>query len=102
MGTGFSKRKKEAKMLQGQLSRMQEDAKNSEVRGQAGNGLIQLVMSGDYHIKSLKINPQCVDAEDVEGLEDLIKAAFHDAIAKINQNTPQLPMGLSEFKGLLG
>lgn len=88
MGTGFSKKKKEAKMLQQQLAKMQDNMKSTEVHGQAGNGLVQLVITGDYAIKSLKINPQCVDPEDVEGLEDLVKAAFKDALDKLQQQNP--------------
>jgi DNA-binding YbaB/EbfC family protein len=104
MGSGFSKRKKEAKMLHEQLAKAQDTMRQSEVRGQAGNGLVQVVMTGDYTIKSLKINPQCVDPEDVEGLEDLIKAALKEALEKLqNSASAGLPAGLPEqLKNLSG
>lgn len=97
MGTGFSKKKKQARMLQDQLVEMQKDMVAKEVRGQAGNGLVEVVMTGENKIKSLKINPQCVDPEDIEGLEDLIKAAFTDAFQKLEAN---MPSDLSKMPGM--
>lgn len=89
MGSGFSKKKKQARLLQEQFSEMQKDMVAKEVRGQAGNGLVEVILKGDHKIKSLKINPQCVDPEDVEGLEDLIKSAFNDACEKLDKDIPQ-------------
>lgn len=100
MGTGFSKKKKQAKMMQNQISVMQEEIKSKEVRGQAGNGLVEVILTGENKIKSLKINPQCVDPEDVEGLEDLIKAAFHDAFQKLEKETSTEIPGLQGLGGL--
>ncbi len=97
MGTGFSKKKKQAREIQDKLVNMQKDMMNKEVHGQAGNGLVQVVITGEYKIKSLKINPQCVDPEDIEGLEDLIKAAFHEAFAKLEKESPTA--GLDGMKG---
>jgi hypothetical protein len=83
MGTGFSKKKKEARLMQEQLGKMQQQMSQAEVTGTAGNGLVTLVLNGDHELKSIKIKPDCVDAEDIEGLEDLIKAAFNDAVSKL-------------------
>lgn len=87
MGTGFSKQKKQAKMLREQFSRMQTDMKNTEVVGSAGNGLVSITLTGENKIKQLTIKPECVDPEDVEGLQDLIKAAYHDALNKLQSQT---------------
>lgn len=95
MGTGFLKRKKEAKMLQQQLSAMRDKLDASEAEGQAGNGLVKVVLKGDFTIKSLQIKPECVDKDDIEGLQDLIKAAFNDAKKKLDSDTstgmPSIP-----------
>jgi DNA-binding YbaB/EbfC family protein len=91
MGTGFSKKKKEAKLLQQQFSQLQSELKSKEVQGSAGNGLVTLTLSGDGELKKIKIKPECVDPEDVEGLESLIKAAYTDAQQKINSESSQLP-----------
>ncbi len=99
MGTGFSKKKKQARAMQEQLTKMQSQMENTEATGQSGNGLVTLVLSGDHDLKQIKIKPECVDPEDVEGLQDLIKAAFADANKKLKaqtmQSMPGLPPGLS-------
>lgn len=99
MGSGYSKMKKQAKQFQDQLSKMQEDIQNLEVTGSSGNGLVQIVLTGEKEIKNITINPECVDPEDVEGLQDLIQVAFNDAASKIQDNSPtsmldSLPGGL--------
>lgn len=88
MGTGFAKKKKQAKAMQEQLSQMQSQLKNAEAVGTAGNGLVTLVLSGEHEMKSITIKPECVDPEDVEGLQDLIKAAYADATAKLSDQSP--------------
>lgn len=91
MGSGFAKRKKQAKMLQEQLSMMQEKIQETEVTGVSGNGLVSITLSGEHDLKQIKIKPECVDPEDVEGLEDLIKAAYKDALSKLKSQSPKLP-----------
>lgn len=91
MGTGFSKKKKQAKMLQQQFSQMQSQMQELEVTGSAGNGLVSITLSGEHDLKQIKIKPECVDAEDIEGLEDLIKAAYKDALTQLKNKTPSLP-----------
>lgn len=99
MGTGFSKKKKQAKMLQEQFSQMQSKMQETEVVGTAGNGLVTLTLSGDHELKTIKIKPDCVDPEDIEGLEDLIKAAYNDARNKLQSQTPspQMPGGMPDL-----
>lgn len=97
MGSGFSKMKKQAKLLEKQFAEAQEQLKNTHVEGEAGSGLVKLTLNGEKKILSLSINPECVDKEDVEGLQDLIIAAFDDASGKIDENQAgagALPAGL--------
>lgn len=91
MGTGFSKKKKQAKLLQEQFTKMQTQIQETEVTGVSGNGLVSITLSGENEIKQLKIKPECVDPEDVEGLQDLIKAAYKDAHSKLKSQTPSMP-----------
>lgn len=102
MGTGFAKKKKEAKMFQQQFQQIQSKMKTTEVIGTAGNGLVNITLSGEGDLKQIKIKPECVDPEDVEGLEVLIKAAYEDAQKKIKSETPSMPNipGLSGFPGM--
>ena len=88
MGSGYSKMKKQARQFQEQMSKMQEKMEKMEVNGSAGNGLVTVTLSGENRLKQLKIKPECVDVEDIEGLEDLITAAFNDASSKLQENSP--------------
>jgi len=83
MGSGFSKMKKQARMMQEQYAKMREEMQNKEVIGTSGNGLVTITLNGERNMKSIKIKPDCIDPEDVEGLEDLICAAYEDAASKI-------------------
>lgn len=101
MGSGFAKKKKQAKMMQEQLSKMQSQMESTEVIGSAGNGLVTVTLSGDHELKQIKIKPECVDKEDVEGLEDLIKLAFRDAASKLKADSMK-QMGSFPGLGSLG
>ncbi len=106
MGSGFAKKKKQAKMMQEQLTQMQSNLQTMEVVGTAGNGLVTITLTGDHEIKQIKIKPECVDPEDIEGLQDLIKAAFNDASKKLSADSMQqmsskLPPGFPNL-GALG
>jgi DNA-binding YbaB/EbfC family protein len=83
MGSGFSKFKKQAKMLSAQYETMQEEMKNLHFTGSAGGGLVQMTLNGQHEILDLKIKPDCVVPTDVEGLQDLIRAAYQEAHQKI-------------------
>lgn len=91
MGTGFAKKKKEAKMMQNQFAKLQEEMLNLEVIGTAANGLVSITMNGDGDMKQVKIKPECVDPDDIEGLEMLIKTAYQDAQRQIKEKTPSIP-----------
>jgi len=97
MGSGYSKMKKQAKQFQEQMAKMQEEMENLEVVGSAGNGLVKITMSGDKQVKKVEINPECVDPEDIEGLQDLILSACNDASAQLEKNAPESPLGNLPF-----
>ena len=88
MGSGYGKMKKQARLFQEQMAKIQEDMQNLEVKGSAGNGLVEVILSGEKEMKNIQIRPECVDPEDVEGLQDLILAAFMDASKKIEEKSP--------------
>ncbi len=96
MGSGFSKMKKQARLMQDQFGQMQEELKKMEEVGSAGGGLVTITLSGAKEMKHVKIQKECVDPNDIEGLQDLIVAAYKDAFAKIEAKTS----GSSPFAGL--
>ena len=98
MGSGFAKKKKEARLMQQQFSQLQTQLVDAEAIGTAGGGLVTVVLKGDGAMTKIKINPECVDKEDVEGLELLIKTAYTDAQKKLNEKTSQgLPPGMANL-----
>ena len=94
MGSGFSKMKKQRKQLEDQFAKMQEELQTTEHKGSAGNGLVELVLSGEKNLKSITIKPECVDLNDLEGLQDLILAAFKDAEKRVDESSPMNAMNL--------
>ncbi len=89
MGTGFAKKKKQARALQEQYMKMQESMKETQVVGTAGSGLVSIEMTGEFEVKKVTISPQCVDPEEVEALEDLVKLAIDNAISQLKSQ--QMP-----------
>lgn len=86
-------------MMQEQISKMQEQMKNAEATGTAGGGLVTITLNGEYAIKSIQIKPDCVDPEDIEGLEDLIRAAHADALKQLSEKTQS---GMPNLGGMMG
>ena len=87
MGSGFAKKKKEAKLLQQKFKEMQDKLKDEKSTGTSGNGLVTVTLNGDHEMIELKIKRECVDPEDVEGLEDLIRAAYNEAVKKLEKSS---------------
>lgn len=102
MGTGFSKRKKEAKMLQEQLAKMKTEIESAEATGTSEQGLVTVTLSGNHEMKSVKIKKECVDPDDVEGLELLVKTAYNDANKKLEEQSSKNMGGLGGLGGALG
>ena len=78
---------KQAQKMQDDLAKAQEGLANQVVEATSGGGMVKLSMNGKYEVKSLKIDPEVVDADDVEMLEDLIIAAFKEAVDSVNQTS---------------
>jgi nucleoid-associated protein EbfC len=87
MGSGYAKKKKEAKMFQQKFKEMQDKLKDEKATGTAGNGLVTVTLNGEHEMTELKIKPECVDPDDIEGLEDLIRAAYNDAAKKLEKSS---------------
>ncbi|HMU67470.1 MAG TPA: YbaB/EbfC family nucleoid-associated protein, partial [Cellvibrionaceae bacterium] len=72
---------KQAQAMQEKMQSMQEEMANREVEGQAGAGLVKVVMTGRHDVRSVSIDPS-VMSEDKEVLEDLLAAAVNDAVRR--------------------
>jgi nucleoid-associated protein EbfC len=74
----------QAMEMQQQVMAAQAQAASTEVEGQAGGGAVRVVVTGAMEFRSVHIAPAAVDPEDVEMLQDLVLAALHDAVDRIN------------------
>ncbi len=67
------------------MSKQMEDKMNAiEVEGNAGGGMVKVILNGHKNILSIEISKEVVDPEDIEMLQDLITAAFNDAVSKVD------------------
>ena len=85
----------QAKRMQEQMQKAQEELENAEIVGKAGGEMVVVTMNGKKEIKSIKLDKTAVDPDDVEMLEDLIIVAIKDATAKAEEmsNSKMGPMG---------
>jgi len=70
---------KQAQKLQSEMQRVQEELGDKTVEATAGGGMVTVVANGKQEIVSIKIDPEVVDKDDVEMLEDLIVAAVNES-----------------------
>jgi len=73
---------KQAMQLQSKMKALQDELAQVEVSGASGGGLVAVTMTAKMEVKSLKIDPSLVKADETEVLEDLIVAAINDARRK--------------------
>ena len=92
---------KQAQAMQDNLKKAQEELGHIEVTGESGSGLVQVLMTCKHDVKRVRIDPSLL-TEDKDLLEDLVAAAFNDAVrkaaetseAKMSKLTAGLPPGL--------
>lgn len=82
------------KQAQQMQERMQKQMADLRVDGQAGGGMVRVVMNGSKQVLELAINPEAVDKDDVEMLQDLILAALNDASRKADDHLSQQMGGM--------
>lgn len=75
----------QAQQLQEQMLKAQEEAKQKIVEASAGGGMVTVTITGGFEVKSIKIDPACIDPKDPSMLQDLVIAAINQAIAKAQE-----------------
>ncbi|NMB39210.1 MAG: YbaB/EbfC family nucleoid-associated protein, partial [Firmicutes bacterium] len=73
---------KQAQKMQAEMAKTQEELKQKTVEVTAGGGVITVIANGSLEITDIKIQPDAVDPEDVDMLEDLVLAAVNEALRK--------------------
>ncbi len=82
-----------AAMMQ-KAQKMQEELAATEVEGQSGAGLVKVTMTGKHDVKRVSIDPSLL-ADDRDMLEDLVAAAFNDAVRRVEATQQQKMAGLT-------
>lgn len=76
---------KQAKQMQEQIGRLQQELEAKTIEAQAGGGMVRVVVNGKFNIVSIKIEKDVVNPEDIEMLQDLIAAAVNEGIRKAQE-----------------
>ena len=71
---------KQAQKMQQEMLRMQEEMENKTYAAAAGGGMVKAEVNGKHELVSLEINPEAVDPDDVEMLQDMVMAAVNEAM----------------------
>jgi DNA-binding YbaB/EbfC family protein len=74
---------RQLQQMQDQISKAQQEIEQSTVEASAGGGAVTVVVNGQPRVQSVKIEPEAVDPDDVEMLEDLVVAALNEALDKV-------------------
>lgn len=80
---------KQAQKMQQDMLKMQEELETKEYEATVGGGMVTARVSGKHELVSLSINPEAVDPEDVEMLQDMVVAAVNEAMRKAEAETQQ-------------
>jgi DNA-binding YbaB/EbfC family protein len=80
---------KQAQQMQAEMMKAQEDLKNEIVEASAGGGMVTVKMTGEMELREIVIDPEAVDPEDVELLQDMVTAAVNEAIRSAQELAAQ-------------
>lgn len=99
-GMNINNLMKEAKKMQAEMQKSQEELATKEFESTAGGGAISVKVTGEKVIKEIKIKPDVVDPDDVEMLEDLILTCVNEALRKVDSAQSQ-EFGKFNIPGLM-
>ena len=90
---------KQAQKMQQEMLRIQEEMENKTYTAKAGGGMVTASVNGKHEVVALEINPEAVDPDDVEMLQDMVIAAVNEAMrtadAEATNNMSRLTVGLN-------
>jgi nucleoid-associated protein EbfC len=101
MKGGLGNLMKQAQQMQATMQKAQAELANMEVTGQAGGGLVSVVMTGKHEVRRVTIDDSLLQ-EDKDMLEDLLAAAVNDAVHRVEQETQERFAGITAGLGLPG
>lgn len=87
---------KKIQQMQEDMTRIQEEIEATEFTSSVGGGAVEVTVNGRHEAISIKMDPEIVDPEEIEMLEDMIIAAFNESVRKANDAMEQ---GMERAKG---
>ena len=93
---------KQAQKMQKQMEEATKELQEKEVTSSAGGGVVEVTVSGNREVTKVKIDPEAVDPDDVEMLEDLIMAATNEALRKVEDEAAKAMGKLAGGLGSMG
>ncbi len=85
MQGNMGKMMKQVQKMQSDMLKMQEELKTRTVEATSGGGAVRVTVSGKKEIESLSIDPQAVDPDDLEMLQDMVVAAVNEGLRKVEE-----------------
>ncbi|MDE0034043.1 MAG: YbaB/EbfC family nucleoid-associated protein [Deltaproteobacteria bacterium] len=76
---------KQAQEMQAKLAKIQEDLAKKTVEATSGGGMVRVTVNGQFVLSSIKVDPSAVDPDDVEMLEDLVRAAVNEGLRRARE-----------------
>ena len=80
MGFNYSEMMKQAKIMQKQMEKVQDELKGMQFEASSGGGAVKITVNGEQEVLKVKVNKNIVDPDDIEMLEDMVLVAVNDAI----------------------
>ncbi len=80
---------RQAQKMQEDMATLQEDLENREYEISAGGGMVKIVITGKKEVKSIKLNEEIVDPDDIETLEDILIAGVNEAIKRVESDASE-------------
>ena len=97
---------KQVQQMQAEMVKAQEEAQKQTVEASAGGGMVTVKVNGALEVLEIRIDPEAVDPEDVEMLQDMVQAAINEALRSaqemVNSKMSQVTGGLESALGGLG
>jgi len=94
MKGGIGNLMKQAQLMQDNMKKLQGELAAMEIEGQAGSGMVKVVMTGRHEVRRVVIDPRLL-ADDREMLEDLLAAAVNDAVRRVEAMTQEKMAGVT-------
>src|SRR3954454_23333438 len=97
MPPNLNKMLEQAQALQDEMAAAQEKLKDEKVEASAGGGMVKVVATGEGLLESITVDPDAVDPEDVELLQDMVLAAVNEALRQANDLREKATSGAADF-----